>query len=278
MLRFLHRRDPTSGPAGQQAHRGRCNVCGKRARFTFSDPSLYREELTCSHCQTTSRYRSIARGLLEALQALGGARATSLAKLPRKERGRRIRVYDTQLPFRFETCAYPIAELLARCGWIDLHLSTWKPDVSPGEPLSPGVTNQNLERLTFPDATFDIVVTSDVMEHVRLAAEAHREIRRVLRPGGIYLFTVPHFRDRETIRRVQIVDPADPSQDVDLLEREYHGDANSTEGRALAYRNFGIDIDRELQELGFTVHYTKADFPETGIFNTELFSCRLPPV
>src|SRR5262249_59448462 len=93
---------------------------------------------------------------------------------------------------------------------------------------------------------------------------AHAEIRRVLKPGGAYVFTVPHFRDRATIDRVRIVDPEDPSRDVDVLPREYHGDANSEDGRALAYRSFGIDLDGRLRRLGFAVGYSKGDVPEAG--------------
>src|SRR5262249_8398863 len=104
---------------------------------------------------------------------------------------------------------------------------------------------------------------------------AHAEIRRVLKPGGAYVFTVPHFRDRATIDRVRIVDPEDPSRDVDVLPREYHGDANSEDGRALAYRSFGIDLDGRLRRLGFDVDSSKRDLPETGILNTELFFCRV---
>lgn len=254
---------------------GRCNVCGKPTQFFYSDPALYRESLTCAHCRTTSRYRSIARGLLEAIRQRTGVEAQSLAELPRRFRGRRLAIYDTQMPFEFDACAYPIPDLLGERRWIDVHISTYRASEDLGQPLGPRTTNQDLERLRFSDASFDIVITSDVLEHVRLAGAAHREIRRVLRPGGIYLFTVPHFRNRETLTRVQIVDPEDPSKDLDLTEREYHGDANSPEGRALSYRSFGTDLDEELRSLGFDVEYTKEDFPALGILNTELFFCRL---
>jgi SAM-dependent methyltransferase len=252
---------------------GRCNVCGRRTRFLYTDPALYRESLTCVHCLTTSRYRSMARGLLEALRRRTGARADSLAGLPRRRPGPRVAVYDTQTPFDAGASAYPIPTLLERCEWIDLALSTWKPALPRGHALGGSATNQDLERLTFADATFDIVLTSDVMEHVRLEDRAHREIRRVLKPGGLYLFTVPHFRDRTTLERVRVVDPSDPSRDVDLDPREYHGDANSEDGRSLSYRSFGVDLDGKLKSLGFDVEYTRRNFPENGILNTELFLC-----
>jgi hypothetical protein len=97
-----------------------------------------------------------------------------------------------------------------------------------------------------------------------------------LKPGGFYLFNVTHFRNRkETYYRVAVVDPYDAAKDIYLTEKEYHGDANSEEDSALSYRSYGTEIDGTLNELGFTVEYTKEDFPEVGIYNTELFFCRL---
>lgn len=262
--------------SGMSALPGRCNVCGRRTRFFYADPLQYRESLYCAHCRTTSRYRSIARGLLEAFGLLAGVEARSLAALPQRGRGRRLAVYDTQTPFDTGSSAYPIPDLLGRCDWIDLSVSTYRPGEEPGRVLGPRTTCQNIERLTYADESFDIVVMSDVMEHVRLEEAAHREVRRVLRPGGIYLFTVPHFRDRPTLERVEIVDPDDPSRDVHRLAPEYHGDANSPEGRALAYRTFGTDLDEKLRGLGFEVRYTSEGLPHTGILRTELFFCWLP--
>jgi SAM-dependent methyltransferase len=258
---------------------GRCLVCGRDTDFVYDNQETIREELACLLCRTTSRYRSITRGLLEAIRAITGIEAASLADLPREKAGPRLAIYDTQLPFTHMACAYPVPEMLGRCSWIDLEQSTWQPRRKLGRRLGPRTTNQNLERLTFADATFDIVITSDVMEHVRLADRAHEEIRRVLKPNGVYLFTVPVFvgfpnRLKHTALRVQLVDPDDPRKDVPLLEAEYHGDANSPGNRTLVYRNFGLDLDQSLQELGFDVQYTSADMPQFGILGTELFYCR----
>jgi polysaccharide pyruvyl transferase CsaB len=268
------------GPASDTRFRGmsslpgRCNICGEPTRFYYTDPLLFRESLTCAHCLTTSRYRSIARGILNAVRDLAGVDADSLAALSGLSSEKRISVYDTQIPFYGEGNAYPIPDLLGRVSWIDVSTSRFDPRQKRGKRLGGNTTNQNLEALTFPDASFDIALTSDVLEHVRLDDRAHREIRRVLKPGGFHLFTVPHFRDRTTFTRVEVVDPDDPSQDRYLTEREYHGDANSEEGRSLSYRSYGTDLDEKLEALGLKVDYTKDDFPELGIRNTELFSCR----
>jgi len=47
--------------------------------------------------------------------------------------------------------------------------------------------------LPFPDATFDRVICSEVLEHIPDDLAAMRELTRVLRPGGTMAVTVPRF-------------------------------------------------------------------------------------
>lgn len=54
------------------------------------------------------------------------------------------------------------------------------------------------EHLPYPDASFDVVTCLDVLEHVQDTEQVLREIKRVLRPGGVLLTSVPNrraFRD-----------------------------------------------------------------------------------
>jgi SAM-dependent methyltransferase len=56
----------------------------------------------------------------------------------------------------------------------------------------PGVLRVDLsEPLPFPDAHFDTVLCTQVLEHVERVETAAAEIARVLRPGGHALVTVP---------------------------------------------------------------------------------------
>lgn len=257
---------------------GRCVVCGKATAFFCREIRLARESLTCAVCLTTSRYRSLARGILRAFSELANVSAPSLAALRHVRPDRPLRVYDTQMPFYYHTCSYPIPDLLAAVPDVEVQLSRYRPKEPLGKTLPdfPNLTNQNLERLTFPDASFNLVITSDVMEHVRLDALAHAEIRRVLKTGGVYLFTVPHSRtEHDTLHRVRVPDPEDPGRDEYVLEKEYHGDANDPENAALSYRVYGTQIDETLRGLGFSVDYTSQNFPESGILRTELFYCRV---
>lgn len=56
------------------------------------------------------------------------------------------------------------------------------------------VTIGDLCALPYTDGQFDLVLATDVLEHVDEDQRAVDEIRRVLRPGGHALITVPAFR------------------------------------------------------------------------------------
>jgi SAM-dependent methyltransferase len=264
--------------ADQPVLLGHCTVCGEDTAFLFQEGSVPRESLNCVECMTSSRYRALALGVLRAIDELTGIRASSLAELPATAE-HHIELFDTQPSFYWPPGGcYPLPDVLAQKNWITVHTSSYKPDQPWGSVLRPGETNQNLEALTFPDSAFDIVMTSDVMEHVRLYERAHSEIARVLKPGGCYLFTVPHSRTtRETLVRVEVRDPNDPSSDVFLLEPEYHFSADPGESGVLSYRVFGTSIDEELEELGLSTDYQMLAHPEVGVLRTELFFCRKRP-
>lgn len=58
----------------------------------------------------------------------------------------------------------------------------------------PNVSCMDGANLTFADNSFDLVVASDVLEHIQDEAQALREWTRVLRPGGKLLVFVPAFQ------------------------------------------------------------------------------------
>jgi SAM-dependent methyltransferase len=47
-------------------------------------------------------------------------------------------------------------------------------------------------RLPFDDASFDLAVAVEVMEHLESHARMFDEVHRILRPGGYFLFTTPN--------------------------------------------------------------------------------------
>lgn len=52
--------------------------------------------------------------------------------------------------------------------------------------------NCGAERLPMPDNTYDLIFANYVLEHVPGIADAAREITRVLKPGGLFVASVPN--------------------------------------------------------------------------------------
>lgn len=232
---------------------GRCNVCGHRVVFICTDVSAARGNFFCPVCRSFSRKRHVVAVLLQALGVQNALSAVSLEK----------DVYSA-------TCNDALWKALGedpRFEGSELH------DGLPyGAALPNGGSCQNLEALTFPDASFDVVLTEDVLEHVRYPDRAFSEIARVLRPGGVHIFTVPLAFDHRTIERVE---PREDGDDRLLTEPEWHGD--NVHGRALAYRTFGVDIFERLEGFGFTTRLHQASYEtrRIGVVDSYVFESRL---
>jgi SAM-dependent methyltransferase len=68
-----------------------------------------------------------------------------------------------------------------------------------------GVANQDVQNLTWPSSSFDLVTSNQVFEHVPDDVRGFRECYRVLKLGGALIFTVPLFdtRTTESIARIE---------------------------------------------------------------------------
>jgi SAM-dependent methyltransferase len=94
-----------------------------------------------------------------------------------------------------------------------------------------------------PDATFDLVVTMDVFEHLPFPEQAFREIARTLKPGGAHLFTVPCDFTEETVVRATI----SPFGEVLHLQPPvYHGNPIDAKG-SLVFRDWGRDLPNTIR-------------------------------
>lgn len=67
------------------------------------------------------------------------------------------------------------------------------PDMEPETQRSFSLTVGNALSLPFPDASFDKVLCSEVLEHIPNYKQAVAEIDRILKPGGTFAVSVPRF-------------------------------------------------------------------------------------
>ena len=111
-----------------------------------------------------------------------------------------------------------------------------------------GVQCQDVQRLTFPDDSFDICTSSEVFEHVADDAKGFQELRRVLKPGGLLLFTVPLSGKSRTLERARLTEHGIEH----FVEPAYHDDPILGPRTALAFRDYGLDILDRLTLAGFS--------------------------
>ncbi|MFZ2651310.1 MAG: methyltransferase domain-containing protein [Burkholderiaceae bacterium] len=213
---------------------GTCSLCGTFQEFERALRSI-RETYRCRECKALLREREQAQALLSCFTGLGAA---SMAELVRKPEFRRLRIYEpgTIGPFRklFQGLAF-------------YQQSSYYPQSERAQ-ATKKLPHQSLEALDFADASFDLVITSDIMEHVRKPELALREIHRVLKPDGYHVFTVP-LQDPLSARSVSRVDTSGET-DRAILPENFHGDGRG--GKALVYTDFGADIVDMLVRCGFS--------------------------
>lgn len=121
----------------------------------------------------------------------------------------------------------------------------------------------DVQKMNFPDNTFDVVICCHVIEHVDSDDQAMREIYRVLKPGGFAVLQVPlAINLNKTIE--------DKTLKTDKERKLKFGQVDHV-------RLYGLDYFDKLQVAGFRVDrdnpYTNKWLPEP-----ELMRHRLDPI
>jgi SAM-dependent methyltransferase len=146
--------------------------------------------------------------------------------------------------------------------------SDYVPGSEPGTTFD-GIRSEDLTHLTYPDSTFDLVLTSETLEHVPDLSAALKEIHRVLVPGGRHVFTIP-------------VLPGVPK----TYARAVVQADGSIQGRAprichpggdvgyLVFTEFGDDLTDVFRRAGFEVETFFGTPRENDL--AQVYSCRKP--
>lgn len=196
-----------------------CPVCGPTILVKLANDAI---SVRCIRCSSSAIHMSIIKVIRELHPDLS-----------------RMAVYEM-------SSQGPLFEFLRRHAK-DLTCSEYFDNVAPGEHRG-RVQCQDVQRLTYPDAAFDLCTSTDVFEHVADDMKGFREICRVLRPGACFVLTVPLSDSSHTVERAEMVDGMILHHEAP----EYHGDAIRGYGRVLCFRNYGRDITQRLIQCGFS--------------------------
>jgi SAM-dependent methyltransferase len=197
-----------------------CNLCGWRGRRFLSHTHKY---VLCPQCGSHVRQRLIAAAL---------EHCDRVRRLVRVEGASVLHVSP-------EYCL----GLLFRRAAEYVRADKWTADCD--------ITVDMTDMRDIPAQRFDILVACDVLEHIQDDGAAIREARRVLRPGGTAILTVPQFdEDRPTLE-----DPA-------IVSRE---DRERVYGQDDHLRNYGSDFGAKLESAGFRVTAVSAADFDPGV-------------
>jgi SAM-dependent methyltransferase len=215
---------------------GYCAVCGRQGSFVTSyqwssskyedgrDEPNWREHVACRGCGLVTRLRATIHHL----------QTTSL------RRDERVYLTERVTPF-YSYMAQRVDDITG-----SEYLGA---DFAPGQ-ISNGVRHEDLQRLSFPDKSFDLIVSLDVLEHVPDYEKAFVEMYRCLKPGGRMVVAVPFERNSpHNIVRAELLSDGTL---VHHLPPEYHGNPVDHEGGSLCYRYFGWDFLEFARSIGFS--------------------------
>lgn len=118
-----------------------------------------------------------------------------------------------------------------------------------GGVLVNGVRNEDVQKLSFEDGSFDLVSCTEVFEHVPDYLAGFSEVCRVLRPGGWFVFTVPFF-DAEATQAICRLTPQGTLQW--LGAEEYHDSQVTGVGTVpVFWHHSKRQILEDLRQAGF---------------------------
>lgn len=132
------------------------------------------------------------------------------------------------------------------------------------------ILNVDIQKTHFQTNYFDLIIHTDVFEHVPNAITAEKEIVRILNKNGAIIFTAPfeHDRDTDNIYAELLNDKIKYYQ-----EPIYHEDPISEDGKCLVFRTFSFkDMKKRYNQLGckFTCEYFHSRY--LGILGNNAFT------
>jgi SAM-dependent methyltransferase len=120
-----------------------------------------------------------------------------------------------------------------------------------------GAVCEDITALSFQSDSLDLIVSSEVLEHVPQLERALMETARVLRMGGAHLFTVPPRSN--TKKRAEVAD----GKVINIEPADYHLDPLLPQG-ILAFWDIGPDLSAIIPCPGLDIRIVRGPVGETG--------------
>lgn len=214
---------------------GFCIACNRKSLFLVDgqfggevvDGALmpnWRERMECKYCHMNNRQRLIVGLILQkvvnkSLSIYFMEQVTPIFQWAQKNLGKDHRIIGSEyLGYEYQ-----------------------------GGKIINGIQHENIEKLSFEDNEFDLIISNDVFEHVPNPSIAFKECSRVLKLEGEMLATIPFYDNLEySVKRARI----ENNEVQYLLEPQFHGNPLSEKG-SLVFNDFGWDLLATIKLNGF---------------------------
>ena len=219
--------------------KGLCNLTAAETDFSISSDNL-REDVVSQTTHSINRHRQVVCALS---MALFGYPHASLAEITAHVNRRALRAYSAEANS---------ALFLFLKQHMNPDLFTYSEyfgEEHQSGAVVNGVIHQDLQQTSFEDESFDVILTCEVFEHIPDAHRAEREVVRILKPGGVYCFTVPFIPHGE--HDLVLAEKTPDGKIRHFEEPQYHGDPLRPEEGILVYNIFSFnDLKRRFEALG----------------------------
>lgn len=228
----------------------KCTVCGALTLIKVEGENL-RETCICIKCKSNNRQRQIAYVACQIISYVKKSRIPSLKDFTKLDD---FVVYNTEARGAIHDVLVKAKNYVCS----EYFGSSYK----SGE-LVNNIMHQDLMNLSLSSESIDLVLSSDVFEHVPDPYKAHEEVYRVLKRGGRHIFTVPFYQTEFLDEDRTVIDSN--GNTTFLKEPIYHGDPLRSEG-ALVYKIFSLEMLVKLQRIGFRTNLYHLYKPLYGIW------------
>ena len=216
-------------------HCAACNFSGKQKSKNVLWPDLineweldqqwvdwfnFREGTYCVNCNCCVRTHQLSVAILQVLNKKIGTNFSNLNLAFKDKNVQELKIAEINSLGNIHPFLAQSPNL-----WYSEFLST-----------NPAIRSENLESLSYEADFFDLVLTSETLEHVPNIDKAFSEIYRVLKPGGKHIFTTPVVWDRPTTRVRAYMENG---QVVNILPPSYHGSKAKNQSDNLVFYVFG---------------------------------------
>lgn len=204
----------------------KCYCCGNESSFIIKQGATLLREAMCDHCGASIRNSDVMHVLQK-----------------QKFRGKPFEQCKNELRILNTSSYGGVHRALSQLS--SYVFSEFFPNIPSGKKAENGVLCVDLLNMPFDDESLDVIISEDVLEHIEDYMAAFCEIKRILKPGGVHIFTVPIREDGHSMFRKG-------------MPPIYH-DAPEGTGGALLYNDFSFDLcqmytDNEIETMCEELH------------------------